>query len=84
MMMAGTFVIVLNQTLLSPVFPVFMKDFGIGATTVQWLTSGYSLVMAIIIPLPPPYLLGRFGSRRLLFALPYFPKYAAISRIRAT
>ena len=66
-MMAGTFIIVLNQTLLSPVLPVFMRDFGIEATTVQWLTSGYSLVMAIVIPLSP-YLLGRFGSRRLFLA----------------
>lgn len=44
-----------------------MQDFGIEATMVQWLTSGYSLVMAIIIPLSP-YLLGRFGSRKLFLA----------------
>lgn len=63
-MMTGTFLIILNQTLLSPVLPVLMGDFSIDATTVQWLTSGYSLVMAVIIPLSP-YLLGRFGSRKL-------------------
>lgn len=63
-MMSGTFLIVLNQTLLSPVLPVLMADFSIDATTVQWLTSGYSLVMAVVIPLSP-YLLGKFGSRKL-------------------
>ncbi len=63
-MMTGTFLIILNQTLLSPVLPVLMADFSIDATTVQWLTSGYSLVMAVVIPLSP-YLLGRFGSRKL-------------------
>lgn len=66
-LMAGTFLIVLNQTLLSPVLPVLMRDFAIDAPTVQWLTSGYSLVMAVVIPLSP-YLLGRFGSRRLFIA----------------
>lgn len=66
-MMTGTFLIILNQTLLSPVLPVLMADFSLDATTVQWLTSGYSLVMAVVIPLSP-YLLGRFGSRRLFLA----------------
>lgn len=66
-MMSGTFLIVLNQTLLSPVLPVLMADFTIDATTVQWLTSGYSLVMAVVIPLSP-YLLGKFGSRKLFLA----------------
>lgn len=66
-LMAGTFLIILNQTLLSPVLPVLMADFGIDATTVQWLTSGYSLVMAVVIPLSP-YLLGRFGSKKLFLA----------------
>lgn len=63
-LMTGTFLIILNQTILSPVLPVLMQDFGIDATTVQWLTSGYSLVMAVVIPLSP-YLMGRFGSRKL-------------------
>ena len=63
-LMTGTFLIILNQTILSPVLPVLMQDFAIDATTVQWLTSGYSLVMAVVIPLSP-YLMGRFGSRKL-------------------
>ena len=36
----GTFMVVLNQTLLSPAFPAMMAEFGIDAPTVQWLTSG--------------------------------------------
>lgn len=67
LLMAGTFLIILNQTLLSPVLPVLMSDFSVDAQTVQWLTSGYSLVMAVIIPLSP-YLLGRFGSKKLFIA----------------
>jgi DHA2 family multidrug resistance protein-like MFS transporter len=63
-LLCGTLLAVLNQTLLSPALPVIMTDFGISATTVQWLTSGYSLVEAIIIPLSA-YLLGRFSTRKL-------------------
>lgn len=57
--LAGALLAVLNQTLLSPALPVIMTDMQVDATTVQWLTSGYSLVEAIIIPLSA-YLLGRF------------------------
>ena len=42
--LAGALLAVLNQTLLSPALPVIMTDMQIDATTVQWLTSGYSLV----------------------------------------
>lgn len=63
-LLSGALLVVLNQTLLSPALPVIMKDMSVDATTVQWLTSGYSLVEAIIIPLSA-YLMGRFGSRKL-------------------
>ena len=63
-LLSGVLLAVLNQTLLSPAFPSIMTEFGIDATTVQWLTSGYSLVEAIIIPLSA-YLIGRFSTRRL-------------------
>lgn len=41
-----------------------MRDLDVGTTTVQWLTSGYSLVEAIVIPLSA-YLIGRFSTRKL-------------------
>lgn len=63
-LLSGTLLVVLNQTLLSPALPVIMGDMNVDATTVQWLTSGYSLVEAIIIPLSA-YLMGRFGTRQL-------------------
>lgn len=61
----GAFLVVLNQTLLTPAYPTIMEHLSVNATTVQWLTSGYSLVEAVIIPLNA-YLLGRFPSRRLI------------------
>ncbi len=63
-LLAGTLLAVLNQTLLSPALPAIMGSLGVDATTVQWLTSGYSLVEAVIIPLSA-YLIGRFSTRQL-------------------
>ena len=63
-LLAGAFVAVLNATLLTPALPTIMADMGIASTTVQWLTSGYALTEAVIIPLAA-YLMGRFSTRRL-------------------
>ncbi|HJE57143.1 MAG TPA: hypothetical protein K8V84_01310, partial [Nocardiopsis listeri] len=41
---------ILNETVLSVVLPQLMNDFGVGATTVQWLTTGFMLTMAVVIP----------------------------------
>lgn len=63
-LLMGALLVVLNQTLLSPALPVIMQDMHVDATTVQWLTSGYSMVEAVVIPLSA-YLLGRFSVRKL-------------------
>lgn len=61
-LLAGTLLAVLNQTFLAPALPSIMYEFGIEATTAQWLTSAYSLVEAVVIPLSA-YLMGRFSTR---------------------
>lgn len=63
-LLAGTLLAVLNITLLSPALPHIMSDMQVDATTVQWLTSGYALVEACIIPMNA-YLVGRFSTRKL-------------------
>lgn len=63
-LLVGAFLVVLNQTLLTPALPTIMDNLNVSATTVQWLTSGYALVEAVIIPLNA-YLIGRFSTRRL-------------------
>ena len=63
-LLVGVLLAVLNQTLLSPALPAIMADLEVDATTVQWLTSGYSLVEAVVIPLSA-YLIGRFSTRQL-------------------
>ncbi|MGN0301901.1 MAG: DHA2 family efflux MFS transporter permease subunit [Anaerotardibacter sp.] len=64
LLLFGAWMVVLNQTLLSPALPAIMNDLQISATTVQWLTSGYALAEAIIIPLSA-YFIGRFTTRQL-------------------
>lgn len=66
-MLSGALLAVLNLTLLSPALPTIMADLGIERTTAQWLTSGYSLVEACVIPLSA-YLMGRFPMRNLFIA----------------
>ena len=66
-LLAGATLVVLNQTLLSPAYPSIMADLQADATTVQWLTSAYSLVEAIVIPLSA-FLIGRFPTRKLFIA----------------
>ena len=66
-LLAGATLVVLNQTLLSPAYPSIMADLQADATTVQWLTSAYSLVEAIAIPLSA-FLIGRFPTRKLFIA----------------
>jgi EmrB/QacA subfamily drug resistance transporter len=63
-LLSGCLLVVLNLTLLSPALPSIMSDIGVDATTAQWLTSGYSLVEAVVIPLSA-YLMGRFSTRKL-------------------
>lgn len=63
-LLSGTLLVVLNATLLSPALPHIMRDTGVDATTVQWLTSGYMLTEAVVIPLNA-YFVGRFKTRTL-------------------
>ena len=63
-LLAGCLLVVLNYTLLAPALPVIMHEMSVSETTVQWLTSVYAMVEAIIIPLNA-FLLGRFSVRKL-------------------
>ncbi len=68
----GTFVTVLNQTLVAPALPSIMADTGVDAATAQWLTTGFTLVNAIMIPITA-YLQDRFSTKALfLFSMAVF------------
>lgn len=54
-------------TALNTALPSMVNDFGVSLATGQWLTSGYSLAMGIIMPLTA-FLIRRFPTRRLYIA----------------
>lgn len=62
--MLGSFVTILNQTILSTALPQIMEYFQITASTVQWLTTAFMLVNAIMIPLTA-LLLEKVSTRKL-------------------
>lgn len=63
-LLTGTFVAILNQTLLVTAIPPIMADLGINANTAQWLNTIFMLVNGIMIPITA-FLIGKFTTRKL-------------------
>ena len=63
----GTFVTVLNQTVVAPALPSIMSEMSVNAAVAQWLTTGFTLVNAIMVPITA-FLTDRFTTRRLFLA----------------
>lgn len=63
-LMSGTFITVLNQTVITPALPTIMTEMHVDAATAQWLTTGFTLVNAIMIPITA-YLVDRFSTKGL-------------------
>jgi len=62
LLVISAFVVILNETIMSVALPSLMVDLAITASTAQWLTTGFLLTMAMVIPLTG-YLLARFPLR---------------------
>lgn len=58
---------VVVETAMNVTFPTLMHEFNIGTSLVQWVTTGYLLVLALIIP-TSAYLKRRFATRTLFTA----------------
>lgn len=67
LLLIAAFVVILNETILSVALPTLMVDLGITAATAQWLTSGFLLTMAIVIP-TTGFVLQRFSMRAIYIA----------------
>ncbi|WP_432718010.1 DHA2 family efflux MFS transporter permease subunit [Staphylococcus equorum] len=63
-LMLGTFVAVLNQTLLTTALPSIMNQMSVSSSTAQWLTTIFMLVNGIMIPITA-FLIQKFSSRHL-------------------
>lgn len=60
----GAFFAILNETLLNIALVTLMDQFSISLTAVQWMATGFMLVMAIVIPISA-LLLQWFTTRQL-------------------
>ncbi|UQS84254.1 DHA2 family efflux MFS transporter permease subunit [Bombilactobacillus thymidiniphilus] len=80
-MMIGAFVGMLSETSLNIALPQFMKAFNINAASVQWLVTGYMLVIGIVLPFSS-LLTKWFTTRQIvIFGLTDFIVGAAISAL---
>lgn len=55
---------VVVETAMNTTFPTLMREFSVSTSTVQWITTGYLLVLAIVIP-SSAYLKTRFLTKQL-------------------
>src|SRR6476660_1130673 len=64
LLVVSAFVMILNETILSVALPHLIVALDVSATTVQWLTSGFLLTMAVVIP-TTGFLLQRITPRQV-------------------
>lgn len=41
---------VVVETAMNVTFPTLMNEFHVGTSTVQWITTGYLLILSVVIP----------------------------------
>ncbi len=58
---------VVSETAMNVTFPTLMSEFGIGTSTVQWITTGYLLILSLVITMSS--YLKRNCSQRTLFLI---------------
>lgn len=81
LLMVSTFIVLLNEMLLGVALPTLIVDFGITPSTGQWVTTGYLLTLAVLIP-ATGYVMRRFHLRTIfLGALSLFTVGTAIAAL---
>jgi MFS transporter, DHA2 family, multidrug resistance protein len=64
--MIGTFMAVLDATIVNTGLPKIMASFGVGLDKIEWVITAYMLSMAVMLP-TSGWLADRFGYKRLYF-----------------
>jgi DHA2 family lincomycin resistance protein-like MFS transporter len=62
LLMVSTFIVFLNEMLLGVALPTLIADFGVSPSTGQWVTTGFLLTMAVLIP-ASSFVMRRFHTR---------------------
>src|SRR5664279_5901519 len=64
--MIGTFMAVLDATIVNVGLPKIMASFGVGIDKIEWVLTAYMLSLAVMLP-TSAWLADRFGYKRLYF-----------------
>jgi DHA2 family multidrug resistance protein len=64
--MLGTFMAVLDSTIVNVGLPKIMASFGVGIDKIEWVITSYMLSMAVMLP-TSGWLADKFGYKRLYF-----------------
>jgi len=64
--MLGTFMAVLDGTIVNVGLPKIMSSFGVGLDTIEWVVTVYMLAMAAMLP-TSGWLADKFGYKRMYF-----------------
>lgn len=64
-LLIGAFVAFLSENLLTNAFPGLMREFNVDASTIQWLSTGYMLVIGVLVPVTA--LLQQWFTTRQMF-----------------
>ena len=67
LLLAATFVVILNETIMTVAIPKLMDDLHIDALAAQWLSTAFMLTMAVVIPITG-ILLQRYSTRQMFIA----------------
>ncbi|TQS40638.1 MDR family MFS transporter [Cryptosporangium phraense] len=67
LLLTSTFVVIFNETVMSLALPHLMRDLNISAATGQWVTTGFLLTMAVVIP-ATGFIMERFSVRQIYIA----------------
>lgn len=72
LLLGSTFVVFLNETIMSVAIPHLMIDLQVSASAAQWLTTAFLLTMAVVIPITG-FLIQRINTRPIfLLAMSIF------------
>jgi DHA2 family lincomycin resistance protein-like MFS transporter len=63
-LLVSTFVVILNETIMSVALPVLLTELKVDASVGQWLTAGFLLTMSVVIPITG-FLIRRVPTRWL-------------------
>ncbi|MBS9335708.1 MFS transporter [Fructobacillus papyrifericola] len=65
MLLLTSFTMSISQSTMTTAYPILMKQFGIDAAAVQWVTSGFMVAMTLVMPVSP-WLLDNLHMKKLL------------------